>query len=117
MAVTENRWLMLAGLFAARTTTALHFQTVASTGPFLIDALAIEFTALGALIGLYMLPGVVISLPGGMLGQRSGARHLVFAGLALRTRGSALMGVTSSFAGAMAGRLIAGTGAVLLNVM
>jgi predicted MFS family arabinose efflux permease len=115
--IIQNRWLMLAVLFVARTTTALQFQTVASTGPFLIDALAIEFTALGALIGLYMLPGVVIALPGGMLGQRFGARHVVFAGLALMTLGSALMGVNSSFAGAMAGRVIAGTGAVLLNVM
>ena len=117
MAVIQNRWLMLAVLFVARTTMALQFQTVASTGPFLIDALAIEFTALGVLIGLYMLPGVVIALPGGMLGQRFGARHVVFAGLALMTLGSALMGVTSSLTGAMAGRLIAGTGAVLLNVM
>ena len=50
---------------------ALQFQTVASTGPFLIDALAIDFASLGLLIGLYMLPGIVIALPGGMLGSAS----------------------------------------------
>ena len=33
---------MLAVLFLARTAMALQFQTVASTGPFLIDALAID---------------------------------------------------------------------------
>ena len=117
MPVIQNRWLMLAVLFAARTAVALQFQTVASTGPFLIDALSIDFATLGALIGLYMLPGVVIALPGGVLGQKFGAKRVVLLGLGLMAIGGALMGVSSSFAAAAAGRLIAGTGAVLFNVM
>jgi predicted MFS family arabinose efflux permease len=117
MAAIEKRWLMLAVLFLARTTMALQFQTVASTGPFLLDALGIDFASLGALIGLYMLPGVVIALPGGLFGQRFGAKRVVLAGLVLMALGAAMMAVSSSFAAAAAGRLIAGTGAVLLNVM
>jgi predicted MFS family arabinose efflux permease len=117
MAAIENRWLMLAVLFLARTTMALQFQTVASTGPFLLDVLGIDFASLGALIGLYMLPGVVIALPGGLFGQRFGAKRVVLAGLVLMALGAAMMAVSSSFAAAAAGRLIAGTGAVLLNVM
>lgn len=117
MAAIEKRWLMLAVLFLARTTMALQFQTVASTGPFLLDALGIDFASLGVLIGLYMLPGVVIALPGGLFGQRFGAKRVVLAGLVLMALGAAMMAVSSSFAAASAGRLIAGTGAVLLNVM
>jgi len=117
MAAIEKRWLMLAVLFLARTTMALQFQTVASTGPFLLDALGMDFASLGALIGLYMLPGVVIALPGGLFGQRFGAKRVVLAGLVLMALGAAMMAVSSSFAPAAAGRLIAGTGAVLLNVM
>jgi predicted MFS family arabinose efflux permease len=113
----QKRWLMLAVLFLARTTMALQFQTVASTGPFLLDALGMDFASLGALIGLYMLPGVVIALPGGLFGQRFGAKRVVLAGLVLMAVGAAMMAVSSSFAAAAAGRLIAGTGAVLLNVM
>ena len=108
---------MLAVLFLARTTMALQFQTVASTGPFLIDALAIDFASLGLLIGLYMLPGVVIALPGGMLGQRLGARRVVLVGLALMTIGGVLIGLSTSFSAAVTGRLISGTGAVLLTVL
>src|SRR5882724_8759225 len=117
MPTIQKHWLMLAVLFLARTTMALQFQTVASTGPFLLDALKIDFAALGALIGLYMLPGVVIALPGGLFGQRFGAKRVVLAGLVLMALGAAMMAVSSSFAAAAAGRLIAGTGAVLLNVM
>ncbi len=108
---------MLAVLFLARTAMALQFQTVASTGPFLLDALAIDFTSLGALIGLYMLPGIVIALPGGMLGQRFGAKRVVLIGLAMMVVGGALMGLSSAFAMAAAGRLISGIGAVLVTVL
>jgi len=115
--MADNRWLMLAVLFLARTAMALQFQTVASVRPFLMDALAIDFASLGALIGLYMLPGIAIALPGGMLGQRFGAKRVVLAGLALMAIGGVVMGVSGSFAAAAAGRLISGTGAVLLTVL
>jgi predicted MFS family arabinose efflux permease len=108
---------MLAVLFLARTAMALQFQTVASAGPFLIDALAIDFASLGALIGLFMLPGVVIALPGGMLGQRFGAKRVVLVGLALMAIGGVMMGLGSSFAMAAAGRIVSGTGAVLVTVL
>src|SRR5262245_20666016 len=117
MAGIHDRWAMLAVLFLARTAIALQFQTVASVRPFLMDALAIDFATFGLLIGLYLLPGVPVSLPSGMLGQRFGAKHLVIAGLALMTAGGAVMGLVSSFADVAAGRLVAGTGAVLLNVL
>lgn len=115
--IVRNRWIMLAVLFLARTAMALQFQTVASTGPFLIGALAIDFASLGLLIGLYMLPGVVIALPGGMLGQRFGAKRVVLAGLAMMAIGGVMMGLGSSFAMATAGRVISGTGAVLVTVL
>jgi cyanate permease len=113
----QNRWLMLAVLFAARTTMALQFQTVASAGPFLIDALAIDFASIGILIGLYMLPGVVIALPGGVLGQRFGAKRVVLIGLVLMAIGGVVMGLSHAYWPMVAGRLISGTGAVLFNVM
>jgi predicted MFS family arabinose efflux permease len=108
---------MLVVLFIARTAMAFQFQSVASTTPFLVDAFAIDFTRLGTLIGLYMLPGIFIALPGGMLGQRFGAKNLVLAGLLLMALGGALMGASTSFTTISAGRLISGVGAVLINVL
>ena len=113
----HTRWLMLLVLFIARTAMACQFQSVASTAPFLIDALAIDFARLGTLIGLYMLPGIFVALPGGMLAQRFGAKNLVLVGLLLMALGGALMGASTSFLPVAAGRLISGTGAVLINVL
>ena len=113
----ENRWVMLGVLFLARTAMALQFQAVGSAGPVLIDALAIDFASLGLLIGLYMLPGVAIALPGGVLGQRFGAKAIVLAGLGMMVIGGAVMGLSHAYWPMVAGRLVSGTGAVLFNVM
>ncbi len=115
--MTQNRWFMLALLFLARTAMGLQFQTVGSVGPILVDALSIEYTAIGTLIGLYLLPGIFISLPGGLLGERFGAKRVVVAGLALMVVGGAIMGMSVSFPAIVCGRLLSGTGAVLMNVL
>lgn len=112
----RNRWTVLAVLFLARTAMAVQFQSVGSLGPILAHDLALDYAAIGTLIGLYMLPGVVIALPGGVLMQRFGATTIALAGLAGMAAGGALMGTTTSFTALIAGRLVSGTGAVLLNV-
>jgi predicted MFS family arabinose efflux permease len=115
--MSSNRWFMLALLFLARTAIACQFQTVGSLGPALVGELGLDYAELGTLIGLYMLPGVVIALPGGMLGQRFGAKRLVLTGLLLMVAGGLLMGLGSTFFLLAAGRLLSGVGAVLLNVL
>jgi predicted MFS family arabinose efflux permease len=112
----RNRWLMLAVLFLVRTAMAVQFQSVGALGPILAQDLALDYAAIGTLIGLYMLPGVVIALPGGVLMQRFGATTIALVGLAAMAAGGALMGATTSFNVLLAGRLVSGTGAVLLNV-
>lgn len=96
---------------------AFQFQSIASTAPFLVDAFSIDFAQLGTLVGIYMLPGIFIAVPGGVLGQRFGAKNLVLVGLALMALGGALMGASTSFLAIVVGRLISGVGAVLLNVL
>src|SRR5712671_2636616 len=107
---------MLVVLFLARTAMAYQFQTVPSAGPFLIENLGLDFAQLGTLIGLYMLPGIVIALPGGMLARQLGAERMVWSGLVLMALGGALMGADSVFL-VFAGRLVSGLGAVFVNVL
>ena len=94
-----------------------QFQSIASVSPFLIDELAIDYAMLGALIGLYKLPGIVFALPGGMLGKRFGDKQVVLCGLILMTLGGALVGIADDFATAVAGRTLSGCGGVLLNIL
>ncbi|WP_424630901.1 CynX/NimT family MFS transporter [Bradyrhizobium sp. SYSU BS000235] len=112
----SQRWQILLVLYLARSSMAFQFQSVGSVGPFLIDGFGIDFTWLGTLIGLYMLPGAVVALPSGLIGQRFGARRAVIFGLFLMFAGG-LMTASSSFNIVLAGRLISGVGGVILNVM
>jgi predicted MFS family arabinose efflux permease len=115
--MTGNRWFALALLFLARTSMGFQFQTVGSVAPILADELALGYATIGTLIGLYLLPGVFISMPAGILGGRLGAKRLVVVGLLLMTAGGVLMGLSGAFVAIAAGRLLSGTGAVILNVL
>jgi predicted MFS family arabinose efflux permease len=115
--MSPSRWTALAVLTLARTAMGFQFQSVGAVAPLLMDRLGIANAELGILIGLFSLPGVVLALPGGFLGQRFGDRRLVIIGLVLMTLGSALIGEATTFSVAVVGRFLTAVGAVLLNVL
>src|SRR5262245_57234139 len=81
------RWRILAALTLARTSMGFQFQSVATVAPFLTSELGIDKSQLGWLVGLYLLPGVVIALPGGLLGARFGDKRVALTGLVLMAGG------------------------------
>lgn len=115
--LVANRWFVLAILVLARTAVGFQFQSIAAVGPLLIDDLSISYAMLGLIVGLYMLPGVVIALPGGLLGQRFGDKRIALLGLSLMTLGGVSMGLSADATVFVAGRIISGIGAILLNVL
>ncbi len=112
-----NRWLILTALTLARATMGFQFQSLAAVGPAMTTETAISYTALGTLMGIYLLPGAFFAVPGGWLGKRFGDKRLVIIGLTMMTGGGALLAVSHVYEVMFAGRLISGTGAVLLNVL
>ena len=113
----SNRWFILSVLFLARISMGYQFQSIGSVSPSLIKEFAIEYAAIGTLIGLQSLPGLLLSLPSGILGNRFGDKRAVLWGLLLMTAGTILVGISHSFPLAATGRLVSGIGAVLLNVI
>ncbi len=112
----DRRWTMLGVVFLTRIAMGYQFQAVPSVAPFLVEEFRIAYAELGLLIGLFMLPGTVIALPGGLLGQRFGDRQLVLGGLLLMMVGGALTAAAPDFATACGGRTLSGVGASLLNI-
>lgn len=113
----SNRWFILSVLFLARISMGYQFQSIGSVSPSLIKEFASEYAAIGTLIGLQSLPGLLLSLPSGILGNRFGDKRAVLWGLLLMTAGTILVGISHSFPLAATGRLVSGIGAVLLNVI
>jgi len=112
-----NRWVALAIVFVTRTSMGFQFQAVAAVAPLMVADLQLTWVQLGSLIGLYMLPGAVFALPGGVLGQRFGERRMVVGSLALMVAGGLVTAAAHGFITAAAGRLLSGVGAVLMNIL
>ena len=113
----HKRWLVLAVLAFARIAMGFQFQAVASVSPFLVEEFGIDYASIGTLIGLYLLPGVVLALPGGWLGRRFGEKRMVLGGLALMAVGGAVSAYGTSYAILVTGRVLTGVGVVLQFVL
>ena len=94
-----------------------QFQTVPATAPLLAGSLGIDQAQIGWLVGLYLLPGIVFALPGGMLGARFGDKRMVLLGLALMALGGAGFALAGNMQQAVIARSVMGVGAVVLNVL
>ncbi|MEO0427035.1 MAG: MFS transporter [Pseudomonadota bacterium] len=110
-------WRLLAVLFAARATMAFQFQAVAALAPSLMERHGVGLAEIGLLIGLYLSPGLVAAYPGGAIGRRFGERRVVLAGLCLMLAGGLLTVLAPGWEAQLAGRVVAGTGGILLNML
>jgi predicted MFS family arabinose efflux permease len=114
--VDGRPWIMLAVLFAARTSTGFAYQSIGSIGPELAVALAVDLAAIGFLIGLFKLPGIALSLPAAALARLGSDKGIVAAGTGLLAVGCALTAGAASFEAAATGRLLTGVGATIANI-
>jgi MFS family permease len=110
-------WIILASLALARIAFGYQFQTVATLGTELVRRFGLTYAQLGGMIGAYMLLGVFVALPLGLLGRRFGDRWVLGTGLALMTAGACVSAWADTAAGIAVGRTTAGVGAVAMIVL
>jgi predicted MFS family arabinose efflux permease len=110
-------WLILAALALARIGFGYQFQTVATMAPDLVPLFHLSYAALGTLIGAFMLSGMFVALPLGLLGRRYGDRPVLASGLALMIVGAVINAAADGPPGIALGRTIAGAGAVAMIVL
>lgn len=113
----SNRWSILFVLFFARTIMAFQFQAVAALSPVIVDSYLVSLVDIGLLIGLYLGPGVVVAIPGGAIAARFGDRRVVVISLVMMLVGGALMGFDGGWGWLIAGRVLAGVGGVVINIV
>lgn len=112
-----TRWRVLVLLFLIRAAMAFQFGTVGALGPALGEAFRVDAASVGFLVGLYLSPGILFALPGGAGARGFGDRRVVLGGLALMALGGVVSAVSANWEGQLAGRFLAGTGGVLINVL
>jgi DHA1 family inner membrane transport protein len=113
----RGRWTVLAVLVLVRLSLGVAFQAPGAVAPALMRDLGLDAAAIGALAGLFLLPGLALAVPIGVWAQRTGDRPLVLGGIALMAAGALLCAAAGGFAALALGRLTAGAGAVALMVL
>lgn len=112
----RTRWFILALLFFARIGLGFQFQTLGSVSGELVGQLGLNYTEIGTLIGLFMVPGMILALPAGFAGQFMSDRFFVGLGLIALAAGGGLAAVADGFNLLAAGRLVCGIGFVLSTI-
>ena len=113
----EQRWIMLLVLFLVRLAMGYQFQSVASISPQLARDLGLTYAEIGTLIGLFLLPGVFFAIPSGLVTRKFSNKNLLMAGAALMIVGAFVMTAGGGTRFLFAGRLVAGVGGTLFNVI
>jgi predicted MFS family arabinose efflux permease len=104
------RWRMLALLFLARVALGVQFQAMASVGDEVAVAFGLDYAGIGLLIGLFMAPGLVLSLPAGAVGRFLSDRALAALGLSALALGGVLSALAHEAWTIGAGRVLSGAG-------
>lgn len=115
-AVARSRWTILALLFVCRTSLGFQFQTLGSVAPALGSELGLGFAQIGTLIGLFMLPGIVLSLPSGYAARWMSDRGLVVIGLLAMGLGGAVAAAAGGFGALASARVASGIGFVISSI-
>jgi MFS family permease len=113
----QNRWAVLALLFTVRLAMAFQFQAAGAVSPAFMQQFGVALADIGLLISLYLAPGIVFAVPSAEIGRRFGDKTVVLFGLSLMILGGLIMAFATTWPWQLAGRLVAGVGGVLLNVL
>lgn len=109
----RTRWAMLALLFFCRTSLGFQFQTMGSAAPGVTAEIGLSLTEIGTLIGFFMLPGVVLSIPSGYAARYMSDKGLLVLGLLVMGLGGATAAIAAGFGMLALGRILCGIGFVI----
>ena len=110
------RWKILALLVVARIGLGIQFQTLGSVSDQLAAEFQIDYTAIGSLIGLFMVTGLFLALPAGWLGRHISDRSLAALGMALLAAGGFIAALADNTTQIGIGRVVCGAGFVIATI-
>jgi predicted MFS family arabinose efflux permease len=111
------RWRALFYVYLSMLAFSFVFQVIPPVLGQIVSSLKISHAQAGALMSAFALPGLFISIPGGLLTDRYGPKRVSLTALFIAAAGSLLVGLGNSYALLAAGRVITGTGAGILAVV
>jgi len=113
----SNRYKILVTVFLATFVFGMVLQSIPPVLTTIIEDLKFSHTQGGLLISLFALPGIIFSIPGGMLADRYGPKKVGMVSLLLMLVGTIVVASGSTFTVLAAGRFIAGVGGTSIVII
>lgn len=115
--LTSHRWLALASAMVSFFAVGMTFFAVPPLIPGLRAAFSLSNLELGLLMGAIAVPAIVLSVPLGAALDRWPPRAAGLAGLAVMFAGAVAFAAAPTYGVLVAGRLVFGVGALVLNLL
>ncbi|MBR1213711.1 MFS transporter [Bradyrhizobium sp. JYMT SZCCT0180] len=112
-----RKWIVLAVLFATRAAIGFQFQSIGSAANLLMADLGIGYSEVGMLLGAYMLPGVLVAFPAGLLGGGGREKTLGIVGLVLMAVSGLALVYSGDLVFALAARTVGGVGGTIVGLV
>lgn len=113
----ETRWKALFYVYLSMLAYSFLFQVIPPVLGLIVSTLEISHAQAGALMSFFALPGLLISIPGGLLTDAYGPKKVSLVALAIAAAGALLVGLGGSYPLLVAGRIITGIGAGVIAVV
>lgn len=113
----DARWRALFYVYLSMLAYSFLFQVIPPLLNLIVSDLGISHAQAGALMSFFALPGLFISIPGGLLTDTYGPKRVTLAALAIAAAGSIAVGLGETYPLLVAGRIITGVGAAILAVV
>jgi MFS family permease len=112
-----TRWAVLAEIYLCMLSFAVAFQSIPPVMGMILEHFHLSHHEGGLLMSMFAFPGIIVSLPAGMLIDRFGVKPIGIATLILTVVGTALVATADAFSAILTGRIIAGMGALTLVII
>jgi len=112
-----QRWIMLAILFLVRLAMGYQFQSIASVSSQLVAEFGFSYAEVGTLIGFFLLPGIIVAIPSGLLTRSTADKNLLMIGAGAMIVGAMIIGFGNTPTAIYSGRLVTGIGGTIFNVI
>jgi predicted MFS family arabinose efflux permease len=111
------RWVILGLITFCIFVYGMIFQSIPPILSILINTLHLSYAQAGALMSLFTIPKILISLPGGILVDRYGSRIVGIVSLVMMILGTGIVSLGNHYWVLMVGRFIGGMGTAGIVVM
>jgi len=110
------KWLVLFASFLSMFSFVFSMQSFPPILPYIVDEFGVGYGSASSLMWLVALPGIFLSILGGILSGRYGIKMLCLLGLSIVAGSSMLCAISNSYLLLQLGRLALGVGGALVVV-